>query len=55
MAMVSRSISRTALEETVEVKRRPMVTGADQRRVIRLLNLIYEKAGVGPFARGAGQ
>jgi len=38
----------------VHEQRRPMVTGADQRRVIRVLNLIYEKAGVGPFARGAG-
>jgi UDP-N-acetyl-2-amino-2-deoxyglucuronate dehydrogenase len=31
-------------------KRRPIVTGEDQRRVIRVLNLIYEKAKVGPFA-----
>jgi predicted dehydrogenase len=30
--------------------RRPLVTGEDQRRVIRVLNLIYEKAQVGPFA-----
>jgi predicted dehydrogenase len=33
----------------VHENRRPLVTGEDQRRVIRVLNLIYEKAGVGPF------
>jgi len=32
--------------------RRPLVSGHDQRRVIRVLNLIYEKAGVGPFVGG---
>jgi predicted dehydrogenase len=34
----------------VHENRRPLVTGEDQRRVIRVLNLIYEKAQVGPFA-----
>jgi predicted dehydrogenase len=37
----------------VHEHRRPLVTGEDQRRVIRVLNLIYEKAGVGPFGSGA--
>jgi UDP-N-acetyl-2-amino-2-deoxyglucuronate dehydrogenase len=35
----------------VREKRRPLVSGEDQRRVIRALNLIYEKAQVGPFAQ----
>jgi predicted dehydrogenase len=30
--------------------RPPLVTGEDQRRVIRVLNMIYEKAKVGPYA-----
>jgi hypothetical protein len=34
----------------VHEHRKPLVTGEDQRRVIRVLNMIYEKAGVGPFA-----
>jgi predicted dehydrogenase len=34
----------------VRENRRPLVSGDDQRRVIRVLNLIYEKARVGPFA-----
>jgi predicted dehydrogenase len=36
----------------VHEKRPPLVSGEDQRRVIRVLNLIYEKAGVGPFTSG---
>jgi UDP-N-acetyl-2-amino-2-deoxyglucuronate dehydrogenase len=35
----------------VRENRRPLVTGEDQKRVIRVLNMIYEKAGVGPFAK----
>jgi predicted dehydrogenase len=35
----------------VNENRRPLVSGEDQKRVIRVLNLIYEKAGVGPFAK----
>jgi len=31
---------------------KPLVTGEDQYRVSRVLNLIYEKAGVGLFAKG---
>jgi predicted dehydrogenase len=34
----------------VKENRRPLVSGEDQKRVIRVLNLIYERAGVGPFA-----
>lgn len=30
---------------------RPVVTGEDQFRVCRVLNLIYERAGVGPYAQ----
>jgi len=29
----------------------PLVSGEDQRRVTRLLTMLYEKAGVGPYAR----
>jgi predicted dehydrogenase len=36
----------------VHEKRPPLVSGEDQRRVIRVLNLIYEKARVGPFTSG---
>lgn len=31
--------------------RKPYVTGEDQRRVTRVLNLIYERAGVGPYKK----
>ena len=30
--------------------RPPLVTGEDYRKVTRVLNLIYQRAGVGPFA-----
>jgi predicted dehydrogenase len=32
--------------------RPPQVTGEDQRKVVRALNLIYQKAQVGPWAQG---
>jgi UDP-N-acetyl-2-amino-2-deoxyglucuronate dehydrogenase len=31
--------------------RQPLVTGEEYRKVTRVLNLIYERAGVGPFAK----
>jgi predicted dehydrogenase len=33
--------------------RPPLVTGEEYRKVTRVLNLIYERAGVGPFAKNA--
>jgi predicted dehydrogenase len=35
----------------VREKREPLVSGAEQRRVVRALSMIYEKAGVGPYAK----
>jgi UDP-N-acetyl-2-amino-2-deoxyglucuronate dehydrogenase len=35
----------------VHEKRAPLVSGEEARRVVRVLNLIYEKAQVGPFAK----
>ena len=36
----------------VQNKRTPLVTMEDGRRVVRALNLLYQKAGVGPYAGG---
>jgi UDP-N-acetyl-2-amino-2-deoxyglucuronate dehydrogenase len=35
----------------VAEKREPFVTGHDQRKVVRALNMIYEKARVGPYSK----
>ena len=35
----------------VKEGRQPLVTGEEYRKVTRVLNLIYERAGVGPFAK----
>jgi UDP-N-acetyl-2-amino-2-deoxyglucuronate dehydrogenase len=35
----------------VKEGRQPLVTGEEYRKVTRVLNLIYEKAGAGPFAK----
>ena len=35
----------------VQDRRPPLCTGEDSLRVVRLLNRIYEKAGVGPYAK----
>ncbi|MDR3710975.1 MAG: Gfo/Idh/MocA family oxidoreductase [Capsulimonadaceae bacterium] len=35
---------------SVRAGKRPLVTGEDQYRVCRTLNLIYKRAGVGPYA-----
>jgi predicted dehydrogenase len=37
----------------VQHGRKPSVTGHDARKMVRALNLIYEKAGVGPWAKKA--
>jgi UDP-N-acetyl-2-amino-2-deoxyglucuronate dehydrogenase len=36
---------------SVRENRQPLVTPQDMRRVVRTLNLIYERAGVGPYAK----
>jgi UDP-N-acetyl-2-amino-2-deoxyglucuronate dehydrogenase len=36
---------------SIRENRQPIVTTQDMRRVVRLLNLIYERAGVGPYAK----
>ncbi|HLL88152.1 MAG TPA: Gfo/Idh/MocA family oxidoreductase, partial [Tepidisphaeraceae bacterium] len=36
----------------VRERRAPLVTAEDQRKVVRALNLIYQKAQVGPWAKG---
>jgi predicted dehydrogenase len=36
--------------DAVQHGRRPLVTGEEERKVVRVLNMIYEKAGVGPYA-----
>jgi UDP-N-acetyl-2-amino-2-deoxyglucuronate dehydrogenase len=35
---------------SIREKRQPIVTTQDMRRVVRVLNLIYERAGAGPYA-----
>jgi UDP-N-acetyl-2-amino-2-deoxyglucuronate dehydrogenase len=37
--------------QAVRQKRAPLITGEEYRKVTRVLNLIYETAGVGPFAK----
>jgi UDP-N-acetyl-2-amino-2-deoxyglucuronate dehydrogenase len=36
---------------SIRGKRQPVVTPQDMRRVVRVLNLIYERAGAGPYAK----
>ncbi len=38
--------------QAINAGRPPSATAEDGRRVVRTLNLIYEKAGVGPFGKG---
>ena len=48
-------VTRDAHDRALAVRegRAPLVTGEEYRKVTRVLNLIYERARVGPFAKNA--